>query len=451
MNELIKLDSMRRMIALSLAILVAVMTLACSCQLGNLTKLATAVAPTSTPVVPTATLRPTEAPSSTPTYTPTPVPLVGEMLLHTNDEAGFHIQYPADWFVESETDGSYFAQAGADPASMDPTEGPIFAVFAGPLADIEAEVGPIESVEQLLTALVSEGIVPEGGEVGEYETLRPDVMVVQAFWADEFTEQPWHILLGTTLGGERAGVMVGMTVAEGWIPHLDIFRVMAESIELFEPSVIDVEITAREVPGIATDLSGALEFSSYRGWIDDEGDFQVAAEVTNVSEQTYNSYVDVYWRLLDASGDVLLEDSSFLDRPILAPGEASSFWSFSWGSDVQTGAVDDVASFEMWLEVSDLERSEVMIEVVEHSGGPTEYEFVVEGTIRNNLDSTVSDVYLYATLYDASGNVVNVLSGWPDIEELALGEESVFTLSAWSDWESAADYGNVFATGSLTE
>ena len=449
MNELIKLNSVRRMITLSLAMLVAVTSMACTCQLCNLAGLATAIAPTGTPLAPTATPRPTKTPSPTPVPT-TPVPVIGEMSLHTNDEAGIQIQYPADWFVESEADGSYFAEAETGLDMMDPSEGSIFAVFVGPLADIEAEVGTVESVEQLLDALLDEeGFIPEESEVGEYETLRPDVMVVPAHWVDEYTEQPWHVLLGVTLSGDRAGIMAGMTIAEEWEPHLEIFRAMAVSVELFEPIVI--EVTTREVPGTAADLSGDLEFNSCRGWIDEEGDFQIVAEVSNVGNQTYNTYLDVYWRLLDASGDVLLEDDSFLDRPVLAPGEISSFWSFSWGSDLQTGTIDDVASFEVWLKLSDMERPEVMIEVVDHSGGPAADEFIVEGTVRNNLDSTVSDVYVYATLYDANGNVVNVLGGWPDSDELSPGEESAFTLSAWSDWEGAVDYGNVFVTGSPAE
>lgn len=452
MNELIKLNSVRRMAIISLAILVAAVTLACSCQLGNLTKLATQVAPTRTMAVQTVIPEPTKPPL--PTRTPTRVPVAREMALHTNEEAGIHIQYPTAWFVESDTESSYFAEAETGLDMMDPAEGPMFAVFAGPLAEIEADVGTIESVEQLLEALISEeGFIPEGGEVGEYETLRLDVMAVPAFWVDEYTEQPWHVLLAVTLSGERAGVMAGMTVAEEWEPHLDIFRAMAGSVELFEPTaqvvpteeVVEPEV--REVPGTASGVDGALEFDSYRGWIDEEGDFQIVAELTNVSDQTYNTYIDVYWNLLDASGNVLLEDYSSPDRPILAPGEKTSFWSFSWGSDLEGGTIEDVASFEMWLEVSDLERFEVMVEVVEHSGDPTPDGFVVEGMVRNNLDSTVTGIYVYATLYDARGNVVNVLYGWPDNDELAPGEESTFTLSAWSDWEGAVDYGNVFAAG----
>ena len=460
MKELIKLNSVRRMIALSVVMLVTAVTLACSCQLGDLTKLATQIAPTEALVVRTVAPKPTEVPSPTPKPTPVPTaaPVVEEMALHTNEEAGINIQYPAAWFMDSDTESSYFAADQAGLGMMSPAGGPVFAVFAGPLADIEADTGTIESAEQLLDALIAEtGFIPEGGEVGEYETLRPDVIVVPASWVDETTEQLWHVLLGATLSGERAGVMVGVTVADAWQPHLDIFRAMAGSVELFEPTVVVapteevVEPAVGEVPGTVMDLEGDLEFASYRGWIDEEGDFEIAAEVTNVGDQTYNTYIDVYWQLLDINGDILLEDNSYLDRPTLAPGEVSSFWSFSWGSDLETGTISDVTAFKMWLEVSDLERSEVMVEVVEHSGSLTEDSFVVEGTIRNNLDSTVSDLYVHVTLYDASGNVVNVLYGWPDSDVLAPGEESTFTLSAWSSWEGTVDYGNVFVTGNVAE
>lgn len=456
MNELIKLNSVRRVMALSLAMLVAITTLACSCQLGNLTKLATQIAPTSTVAVTTVSPALTKPPSPTATPMPTPPPSVTtEMVLHTNEEAGFRIQYPAAWFVESEVDGSYFAEMEAGLYTMDPTEGSVFAVFVGPLADIESEIGTVETLEQLMDALVGgEGFIPEGGEIGEYETLRADVLVAPASWVDETTDQPWHMLLGVTMSGERAGVMAGLTVAEAWQPHLDLFRTMAGSVELFEPVVREeptAEVVSREVPGTATGIEGALEFNSYRGWVDEEGDFQVVAELTNVGDETYNTYIDVYWRLLDAGGNVLLEDYSSPDRPILAPGEKSSFWSFSWGSDLESGTMDDVASFEMWLEVTDLERTEAIIEVVEHSGERTTDTFIVEGVVRNNLDSTVTGIYVYATLYDADGNVVNVLYGWPDTDELDPGEESPFSMSAWSDWEDAVDYGNVFATGSPGE
>ena len=323
-----KLNSVRRMVALSLAMLVAVITLACSCQLGNLTKLATEIAPTKAVVVQTAILKPTRAPAptQTPTPVPTSVPVTGKMTLHTNEEAGLHIQYPADWFVESEAEGSYFAKAESGLDTMDPTDGPVFGVFVGPLADIETGVGTIESVEQLMDALLSEeGFIPEGGEIGEYETLRPDVLVVPAHWVDKDTEQLWHVLLGVTISGKRAAVMAGVTAAEEWESYLDVFRTMAGSVELFEPTATPqvvptkevMKFTAREVPGTATDLNGALEFNSYRGWMDEEGDFQIAAEVTNVSDRTYNTYIDVYWRLLDANGDVLLEDNSFLDLSLI--------------------------------------------------------------------------------------------------------------------------------------
>jgi hypothetical protein len=234
MNELIRSNSVHRVIVLALVMLVAVMTLACSCQLGNLIKSATEVAPTRTLVVETMTPKLTQPPA--PTETPTPVQAMGGMVPHTNEEAGFRIRYPAEWFADSDSESSYFAEAEESLDMMDPAEGAVFAVFVGSLEEIEAEVGTIESVEQLMDALVSEeGFIPEGGELGEYEALRPDVMVVPAHWVDEDTEQPWHVRLGVVLSGERAGVMAGMTAAQEWEFYLDTFRAMAGSVELFEP------------------------------------------------------------------------------------------------------------------------------------------------------------------------------------------------------------------------
>ncbi|MBC7250850.1 MAG: hypothetical protein H5T62_11260 [Anaerolineae bacterium] len=239
MNELLGTKRGRRAMVLVLALFTAVVILACSCPLSNLTQLATEIVPTNTPVVALVTPKPTKpiAPSPTPTYTPVPGPGPADMIMHTNEDAGFSIQYPADWFVESDLEGSYFAQAESGLVLMDPSDGPIFAMFAGSLTDIEADVGTIESVEQLMNALVSEeGFIPEGGEVGDYESLRPDVIVAPAQWVDDYSEQLWHVLLGVTLSGERAGVMAGITIAEDWETDLDLFRVMAQSVELFEPS-----------------------------------------------------------------------------------------------------------------------------------------------------------------------------------------------------------------------
>lgn len=190
-----------------------------------------------------------------------------------------------------------------------------------------------------------------------------------------------------------------------------------------------------------------FEFLSHTAWVSDYGDISIVGEVENVSDQTIYTMVAVQAILTDEDGEVVPGDyGAYLDRPVIEPGETSSFWVLIPADQLQADP-DTITDYELTLWVSEEPSPDIEIQVDEVDVYEEGGYLNVYGTATNDTDYELSTLSVYSTLYDADGNVVNVTVDMVDLDPfLQPGEQAEFQGYFADHFEDAESF-NVFVTG----
>ena len=200
--------------------------------------------------------------------------------------------------------------------------------------------------------------------------------------------------------------------------------------------------------GGTTPEDTVFEFLSHTAWVSDSGDISIVGEVKNVSDQTIDTMVSVEATLMGEDGETVPGDfGAYLDRPVIPPGEKSSFWVLIMAD--QLGDVDakTIADYDLTLWVSEEPSPDVEISVDQADIYNESDALFVRGTATNSTDLEFSSLSVYSTLYDASGNVINATVDIVDLDTpLAPGEQADFE-GYFIDHFEDADSFYVFVTG----
>lgn len=191
-----------------------------------------------------------------------------------------------------------------------------------------------------------------------------------------------------------------------------------------------------------------FEFRSHTAWIGDYGDISIVGEVVNVSDQTVDTLVSVQAVLKDENGDTVQGDfGAYLDRPVIPPGEKSSFWVLITAD--QLGDVDPstITDYELTLYISEDPSPDVELTVEDAEASEESDGFYITGTVSNQTDQSFDGLSVYSTLYDSDGNVINATVDVIDLDSpLDPGDSTDFT--GWfPDHFEGADSFYVFVTG----
>ncbi|MGQ9555107.1 MAG: protein kinase domain-containing protein, partial [Anaerolineae bacterium] len=151
-----------------------------------------------------------------------------------------------------------------------------------------------------------------------------------------------------------------------------------------------------------------LEITSDTAWLDDRGNISIVGEAVNASQQTIDTLVLVEATLTDESGNVVEGDfHAYLDRPVIAPGEKSSFWVMVQSSDLKVDA-KTVAEYKLNLQITEEPSPDVELVVEKSEAVQESGRLYIRGSVLNQTALEFVALSVYSTIYNTEGKVVNV-------------------------------------------
>lgn len=191
-----------------------------------------------------------------------------------------------------------------------------------------------------------------------------------------------------------------------------------------------------------------LSIRSHTAWVNDDGGINIVGEVVNVSDQVVDTMVTVVAALTDVDGNAVEGDfSAYLDRPVIQPGEVSSFWMPLYADEFGDVAAEDISDYELTLWISEDPSLEVELDVLWSEGAEDDGYFVITGEVENQTELSFDAVFVYSTLYDEDGEVVNATVDWAFPEDTLGPGDSMEFEGVFFDHFEDADSFYVFVTG----
>ena len=212
----------------------------------------------------------------------------------------------------------------------------------------------------------------------------------------------------------------------GWFPER---YEDAERYGVIVTGFAEPEAERRSAEDALRSGEGLFEFVSTRSWTEEDGALSIVGEVRNVSGETFDRLIIVEAVLFDENGEVIKGDfSAYLDRPVIRPGEVSSFWIYARPDDFAAGwSAEDVARYELALWVTEEQSPDIELQVLESRATEERDGLHIRGRVRNQTNESMDTLAVYSTLYDADGNVVNVTVDTVQLDRpLKPGQEAEF-------------------------
>ncbi len=217
--------------------------------------------PAADPTIEESAPEPTKEPAPTATADPT-----ANFESYTSDENGVTVSYPADWAIE---DFFFINLASSEELLEDTegmTEGAAMIIFAAPSSDFESS-DPLEIITQSAAEFAAG---EEATEVGEPESLTingQDAAKIQVTGpADDGT--PLKVTLYVIVNGDRVATVIAATPEASEAAYAPIIEAIAGTVEVFEPTVVEVEEPTDPTDGLveirqwASSAVASSEFSN---------------------------------------------------------------------------------------------------------------------------------------------------------------------------------------------
>jgi serine/threonine protein kinase len=193
--------------------------------------------------------------------------------------------------------------------------------------------------------------------------------------------------------------------------------------------------------------AGLLRVASDTAWVDDQGNISIVGEVVNDSGETIGNLVIVEALLTDSSGNAVPGDfHAYLDRPVMDPGDKSSFWLLAMSSDLPVPA-DQVTEYELQLTILDSPSPDIEVTVSNAEASEEGNDLYIRGTATNGTDQEFVAISIYSTLYDADGNVINCTVDQTELDTPFKPGDSIQFEGYFPDHFSNSESYYVFVTG----
>jgi len=213
------------------------------------------------------------------------------------------------------------------------------------------------------------------------------------------------------------------------------------------PTRVERGSLARQDGGSLRSAEGILRVKSDRAWADEEGNISIVGEVVNDSSEVIDTMVVVVAELRDENGNAVEGDfRSYLDRPVIPPGERSSFWILVRPSDLEVDS-RSVAEYDLSLWITDMPSPDVELvvdwaEASEEDGG-----LYIRGKVSNQTSLEFVLLSVYSSLYESNGNLINATVDNIELDSpLGPNEQTEFT-GYFLDHYAGAEQFYVIVTG----
>ena len=169
-------------------------------------------------------------------------------------------------------------------------------------------------------------------------------------------------------------------------------------------------------------------FSGLNAWVDSTGGFVIVGQVINHAD-TPLEFVRINARLFDGEGSVLLEQDDFVSSDLIQPGERTPFSIvFSDGLPPGTVRYDLDASARYADAALETFYGPENFALTSEAGFDGTGVLVVSGQVRNEGNLTARLVKVIVTVLDAEQRVVATDTTLVDVQSLAPGETSPFSV-----------------------
>ncbi|NDJ54215.1 MAG: hypothetical protein GYB68_14180, partial [Chloroflexi bacterium] len=178
-----------------------------------------------------------------------------------------------------------------------------------------------------------------------------------------------------------------------------------------------------------TSSQGTIGFAAQSAWINRTGGFEIMGQIVNTAE-TPIEFVRITARLYDEENRILLEQDDFIASDLVLPGEYTPF-SIIFNDGLPFGTV----RYELNASARYAEFAARNFYGPQNFGLSTQAEFdnngllVISGAVRNEGSSTANLVKVIVTVFDEEQRVVATDTSLVDLQLLAPGESSTFSVS----------------------
>lgn len=158
------------------------------------------------------------------------------------------------------------------------------------------------------------------------------------------------------------------------------------------------------------------------------GAYYVYGEVQNTGDTTI-MFAKITTTFYDSSDQVITTDIGYANLNYMTPGTKSGFFTVLLDTDADTESIDH---YSLEVTYSDATSTpEQALTIGSHNGYVTDDytdTLQIDGEITNNADSESTFTIIYATFYNAQGDVVAVELGFPENEDMATGATEPFEI-----------------------
>lgn len=350
------------------------------------------------------------------TPTPSLVDPTG-FVTYTHPTGVFSLDLPPDWIVGDTSDAYALNVSFSPPGSPEPS----VSVYVVSVDTLDVAEFNLEALGDIYQATFYDAADTAYKEISR--DLQPDGSLRVKFVLDapQGTTQhndflhlsgPYFAVLRITLPDDQA--------------QLRTIGLLLNTFKL-NPQATWASAVAGEAEGASQ--QDVVGFVGLNAWVDRNGGFEIVGQIVNNADYPLE-FVRINAQLYDAENRLLVEQDDFVSSDLVLPGEYTPF-SLVFGDGMPPGMVRyDLHASARYADYT-----------VRSFYGPDNFaltsqaEFdengllVISGQVRNEGSLTATLVKVIVTIFDADQRVIGTDTTLVDIQHLAPGEMSTFSLS----------------------
>lgn len=351
---------------------------------------------------------------------------------YTHPSGVFTLSLPSTWVVSDQSD-TYAISTGFSPPDAPQ---PLASVYIASLTAFDPALTP--------------GALPELNRLADLYTQRFYTLTDATVKPAERTPQPDGSLRLSFIVDAPQGTTQHNDFVQVNGPYVVVLRTLlpgdpAQLRTLARVvNTLSVNATAGWASALDEEAGGAprnlIDFASLNGWVDRSGGFVIAGQVVNNAPEAVE-FVRVNARLFDAEGRVLLERDNFVSSDLVKPGERAPFSIvFSDGLPPGTVRYDLETSGRYADDAAQTFYGPENFALTSQAAFDEDGLLVISGQVRNEGTRAADLVKVIVVIFDEQQRVTGTDTTLVDMQRLAPGETSTYSVSFFELGGSASTF-----------